>query len=253
MFVERCAQVGTTELAECPICTKPMQNKQYEYTVALQKQKIWGSFNTPAKCPGKCCDAADGDCRKSLDNTGYPAVADDEFLLIFGGLTWRNKSYVDDEYGHNVTLYDNCERYVAQVTAKNQEIDDILKACGEQISNEIWKFSLRRREWYYVKVTYNEEISPTQIIYAPFGRYGHAGVYVELDDAEAVLNAKELKEDPTIDAITVMRKYLYTYGGFSNECTTACFDTWRYEIAYAPYAYYPAISIYEKPGNYWEQ
>ena len=134
----------------------------------------------------------------------------------------------------------------------NGEIDDILKSCGEEISNELWKFSLRRKEWYYLKVTYNKEVSMLGAISAPTGRYGHAGVYVELDDAEAVLNSNQIKEDPTIDAITVMRKYLYIYGGFSNECTTACFDTWRYEISYAPLAYYPTITIYEKPGNYWE-
>jgi hypothetical protein len=28
-------------------------------------------------------------------------------------MTWRNKSYVDDKYMANATLYDQCERYVA--------------------------------------------------------------------------------------------------------------------------------------------
>lgn len=48
-----------------------------------------------------------------LDNTGYPAVADDEFVLIFGGLTWRNISFVDEKINSNTTLYDQCEKYVA--------------------------------------------------------------------------------------------------------------------------------------------
>jgi hypothetical protein len=34
---------------------------------------------------------------KRLDNTGHPIVADDEFLLIFGGLTYRNRSVPDIE------------------------------------------------------------------------------------------------------------------------------------------------------------
>jgi hypothetical protein len=105
-------------------------------------------MNDTFKCPGSfgaCCDDADVDCRKRLDNTAYPAVADDEFLLIFGGMTWRNKSFVFEETKKNMTLYDNCEVYVAQQLFNGNEIDDILKACGEQISNELWKFSLRRK------------------------------------------------------------------------------------------------------------
>jgi hypothetical protein len=74
---------------------------------------LWGSINETDRCPGNCCDERDGDCKKRLDNSGYPAVADDEFLLIFGGMTWRNKSYVDNKYMGNATLYDQCERYVA--------------------------------------------------------------------------------------------------------------------------------------------
>jgi hypothetical protein len=57
-------------------------------------------------------------------------------------------------------------------------MDDILKSCGEQISNEIWKFSFRRKQWYYVKVSYNKEVTTLGTIVAPTGRYGHAGVYV---------------------------------------------------------------------------
>jgi TPP-dependent pyruvate/acetoin dehydrogenase alpha subunit len=77
---------------------------------------------------------------------------------------------------------------------------------------------------------------------------------VELEDAESVFNSKERTEAPTKDPINLMRKFMYMYGGFSNECTTACYDTWRYEIAYAPYAYYPkpTAAVYTRPGNYWE-
>lgn len=74
---------------------------------------------------------------------------------------------------------------------------------------------------------------------------GHAGVYAELTDMDTLVNV-ELK-------IGLVRKYLYIYGGFSNECTSACYDTWRYEIAYAPLGFYPdSASTFHKPGNYWE-
>ena len=42
-------------------------------------------MNDTLKCPGSfgaCCDDADVDCRKRLDNTAYPAVADDEFAAV---------------------------------------------------------------------------------------------------------------------------------------------------------------------------
>jgi hypothetical protein len=116
MFVERCAAVGTKELAECAACTKEKQNQLYDFTIALQKQKIWRSINDTTRCPGtygSCCLDSDVDCRKRLDNTALPAVADDEFLLIFGGMTWRNKTFVFEETKKNMTLYDNCEVYTA--------------------------------------------------------------------------------------------------------------------------------------------
>lgn len=52
----------------------------------------------------------------------------------------------------------------------------------------------------------------------------------------------------------MVRKYMYIYGGFSRDCTTACFDTWRFEIPYGPYAFYPrSLSLKFKYGNYWEK
>lgn len=45
---------------------------------------------------------------------------------------------------------------------------------------------------------------------------------------------------------------MYVYGGFSFDCTTACNDTWRYEIAFGPYAYYPSSkSAWVDAGNFW--
>jgi hypothetical protein len=100
MFVERCAAVGTKELIECAACTKEKQDQLYNFTAMMQNQGVWRSLNKTDKCPGlfgECCDSGDVDCRKRIDNTGYPAVADDEFLLIFGGMTWRNKSFYHEK------------------------------------------------------------------------------------------------------------------------------------------------------------
>jgi hypothetical protein len=122
-------------------------------------------------------------------------------------------------------------------------VDDKLKACGEELQNDIWKYSLKRKKWYKIKIDYNREIYQTYK--APYTRVWHAGIYAELKDPETVMNNNT--------AEPLIRKYLYIYGGFSTECTSACFDTWRYEISYAPLAYYPrSATTYIKPGNYWE-
>lgn len=74
----------------------------------------------------------------------------------------------------------------------------------------------------------------------------HAGVYAELVDQGTIRN--------NITGETMLRKYIYIYGGFSLECTTACYDTWRYEISYGPLALYPKTILQNQlPGNYWEK
>ena len=94
-----------------------------------------------------------------------------------------------------------------------------------------------------IKVDYNREIQ-TQIT-APAARMNHAGVFAALSDSETIINNNT--------NLPIVRKYLYIFGGFSRECTTACYDTWRYEISYGPYAYYPrSTSNVYKTGNYWE-
>lgn len=107
----------------------------------------------------------------------------------------------------------------------------------------MWKYSLKRKLWQKIKIDYNHEIYSA--LKAPYVRVWHAGIYAELKDAETIMNNDT--------GLVLRRKYLYVYGGFSSECTSACYDTWRYEIAYAPYAYYPtSASTFNKPGNYWE-
>lgn len=63
----------------------------------------------------------------------------------------------------------------------------------------------------------------------PYARYGHTGVYVELNDT------RNLQPDGKF----TKRKYLFIYGGFAFECQTACYDLWKYEIPWAPINYYP--------------
>jgi hypothetical protein len=70
---------------------------------------------------------------------------------------------------------------------------------------------------------------------------------VELPDTKELLSDGETP---------VKRKYLYIYGGFSFSCTTACSDTWSYEISWAPLYYYPgggtASESSVDTGNFWK-
>jgi hypothetical protein len=52
----------------------------------------------------------------------------------------------------------------------------------------MWKYSLIRKEWYPIRHDFNPE---TQFaVQAPSGRYGLAGVYVQLEDLESMLDTK---------------------------------------------------------------
>jgi len=67
-----------------------------------------------------------------------------------------------------------------------------------------------------------------------------AFAYVELSSADEVWWTKE----------KYVRKFLYIYGGFSFDCSTACFDMWRYEIPYTPLAM-PPPATWTNSGNHW--
>jgi len=90
--------------------------------------------------------------------------------------------------------------------------------------NDLWVYYIKRNKWLYIKPDYNRD--ETKDLLVPTARFGHSGSYVELEDSKTVL--------PSTNNQRLLRKYLYVYGGFSFACTTACFDTWRYEISYGP-------------------
>lgn len=191
-------------------------------------------------CPGKCCPTGDNTCKKRLDNTGYAITMDDEIMLIFGGITWRNKTYTSTSK-NTYYIFDDCESY-ASVTGESKEKPDSLKSCGEELLNDLWRYSKRTGQWIPIKITYNKDTQTK--VQAPSPRYGHTGSYVELDDLDSLLDANS--------QLNLRRKYLYIYGGFSFDCVTACYDTWRYEIPFAPYAYYPTSKSQNvNPGNFW--
>ncbi len=99
---------------------------------------------------------------------------------------------------------------------------------------------MSRKTWSYIKPDYNRE-DYTKFI-QPSSRYGHASVYIEINETDKYTNE------------IVLRKYMYMYGGFSYECVDACGDFWRYEIPWAPQRYYPEpkqSGAWWNRGNHW--
>ena len=108
------------------------------------------------------------------------------------------------------------------------------RMCGEVVLNDLWRYHINSNKWTYLKPDYN------RVAYfyykAPAARYGHASVYIE-----------GIEQDGNTNQL-VLRKYMYTYGGFTYDCTNACFDLWKYDIPWAPMRYFPEPS---QAGAYW--
>eukprot|EP00347_Sterkiella_histriomuscorum_P007988 403346798 len=203
----------------------------------MQNAKNWYSPQRDFdKCPGNCCPPLDEQCRRRLDNTGYPYMPEQQMILVFGGITYRNKTF-----GVNKTsVYDKCEDYYA-ITGKTT-LEDKLKNCGEELLNDMWRYHVQKDLWTPIRYDYNRDTQAQLII--PTTRYGHAGVHIELDDQYTILDVT--------NGTVLRREFMYIYGGFSFECTTACNDTWRYEIPIGPYSFYPTSkSTWVDVGNFW--
>lgn len=147
--------MAATNLTSCYKCTKEGQETLYKIAQMRQSRKEWYGINDTNKCPGKCCADGDLDCRITLDATGFPTTVDDEFLLIFGGMSYRKKSYFDTLLQKNQSIFDFCEDYFAQASLEGVDPDDVLKNCGEEIMNDLWRYSLTKNTWYPIKLDYN--------------------------------------------------------------------------------------------------
>lgn len=163
---------------------------------------------------------------------------DREFMLIFGGLTARDKTFQDSD-NNTYDIYNYCERYT-ELTGMNKT--EFLATCGEELLNDVWIYEVLAGSWTHLEPDTNKEHARYPMY--PAARYGHTGTYVELNDTNNYFDGTD---------VPVLRKYLYIYGGFSFECQTACYDLWRFEIPFAPMSYYPRnnISDWQNCGNHW--
>lgn len=170
-------------------------------------------------------------------------------MLIFGGLTFRNQTFTDGK--KNYSIFEDCESFSLVTGIRPSNISDSYRKCGEELLNDLWLYFIKRNKWQYVRLDYNRD--DQKAIQIPPARFGHAGTFVELDVnlLFKVQDQKVVFRD--VAGKLLRRKYLYIYGGFSFSCTTACFDTWRYEIPFAPMAYYPfpETKAWKNYGNFW--
>ena len=175
-----------------------------------------------ASCPSACC----GDrrlCLRTRDHLGQKVNFDESFMLVFGGQTRQKTTTLTG----NEDLYAHCEESLQMMNMSGNATDQKNFACMQFISEELWRFSLRRNVW--------ELLKPASTV-NPSGRFAHAAALV-------VLNASN-------DALNTRRQYFFVFGGFSTNCGSQaiCKDLWRYELPWAAQAYWPpAFST----GNTW--
>lgn len=158
-------------------------------------------------------------------------------MLIFGGISSRTR-YLNST---KVLLFDECEEYDLIYDIDPERRPESFKTCSEEILDDLWRYHIRRQMWTYIKIDFNQDAYAS--LQSPPARYGHASCYIYLSSTDEMLEP--------LKGIEFERRYLYIYGGFSFECTTACYDVWRYEIPYTPLIM-PPIGKWLNTGNHWE-
>ena len=142
-----------------------------------------------------------------MGNHGTTIPTDQEYMLVFGGLTAREK-YFNDTENNTYDIYNYCERYTelsaTQADLSINNLTETLKTCGEELLSDL--YNVLTGIWTFLKPDMNQELYMWPQI--PYARYGHSGSYVELNDTDFTYGLKE----------PLLRKYLYIYGGFSFKC-----------------------------------
>jgi hypothetical protein len=138
-----------------------------------------------------------------MGNHGYTVPIDQEYMIIFGGITARDIRFTDSS-GVSHDIYNNCEQF-SDLTG--EELPKDMATCGEELLNDVWIYNVLNGTWTFMKPGTNKDyyMWPWQ----PSARYGHTGSYVEIVDTSVVRNSV---------VIPVLRKYLYIYGGFAFNC-----------------------------------
>jgi len=178
-------------------------------------------------CPPNCCKDRRL-CMRQRDVMGYDVAYDSVTMLIFGG-----KSYTHDKDPVDGRLiFHNCEQIHRDRLKKE------WRSCTETISNDMWRYDVMSRRWEFIKPM--SALDPTTLLPQgfPLARYAHSAAIVEIVD----------KNEPSSKKI-----WMYIYGGIGPQCDGGvCNDIWKYEVAFAPQAYYPKFPDGDwNRGNKW--
>ncbi len=96
--------------------------------------KFTGLDPTSSDCPDSCCSTVNENCFRTLDNTGYSVDIEEEIMLVFGGMTYRNLSV------NGSLLYETCES--ANLT--NSGLAASYFSCGEELLNDLWRYHISK-------------------------------------------------------------------------------------------------------------
>ena len=114
-------------------------------------QPWWNVTVFKEMCPKQCCKDWDLDCKKYIDNTGQAIIPGEEIMLIYGGITSRER-YIN---GTKLDLFQNCEFYDEKFNTQAENRPLTFKNCGEEILPDIWRYHIKRNVWTFVKIDYN--------------------------------------------------------------------------------------------------
>lgn len=177
----------------CPYCDASEKNLKEMYArEKLNKEKsIWINIDSLIDdCPPYCCQDDTTECPRQMGNHGTTVPIDKEYMLIFGGMTAREK-YFNDTENNTYDIYNYCER-LTELTADNVDAANIsmaLKTCGEELLSDVWIYNVLSGDWTFLKPDMNKELYMWARI--PYARYGHSGSYVELNETDVTYNLKQ--------------------------------------------------------------
>eukprot|EP00397_Hematodinium_sp_SG-2012_P002416 GEMP01002422.1.p1 GENE.GEMP01002422.1~~GEMP01002422.1.p1 ORF type:complete len:1427 (+),score=240.06 GEMP01002422.1:338-4282(+) len=181
-------------------------------------------------CPTTCCGNRRM-CMRKNDMLGYDVPFDRPMMLVFGG-----RAYKHDTMDDGSLIYHNCENMNYEDFAANPG----WRSCTEEIVAELWRYDINRAQWQYMKPDTSTSVTSNEVVGVPARRFGHGAVLI-------IIGAEN-------DENGIRRQYMYLFGGMGPQCSNGlCSDLWRYEIPWAPQAYYPRITsgIEWNRGNQW--
>ena len=114
-----------------------------------------------------------------MGNHGYTVPVDQEYMVIFGGITARDQTF-NDSNGVEYDLFNNCEQYTALT---GNELPGDMTTCGEELLNDVWIYNVLDGTWTFMKPGTNQDYYTWP--HQPSARYGHTGSYVEQTDSSS--------------------------------------------------------------------